>query len=86
MSMNSANIQKMLEDIRGKALAEMAFDYHPELRNRYDVVRKARIVAMMFDYLGVNMPEARDLVGETQSLVSQLRTAEEVTPTLRHFI
>jgi uncharacterized membrane protein len=76
----------LLSQIRQAASDEFKASFSPNLRMKFDAVRKAMIVARVLDYLAVNVPEARQLAAEVSDLAERLKTAEEVTPLVRNWL
>ena len=77
---------RMMAAIRSDAAHRVASHYHQDARAAFDPVRKAMIVAAALDYMGIEIPEARELVGEIKDLVMQVESARQLTPTLRNFL
>lgn len=75
--------ETMLASIRAQAGHRMSCDGYD---SSFDPLRKAIVVAEVLNYIGAQVPEARELVGEVRDLIMQVRAAKELTPTLQHFL
>ena len=77
---------KIVSEIRANIMARFECDYPPIDRADFDLERKVRTLVEVLNYLGVQMPEAYEAIGEVRDLLMRQRHAEALTPMLKQFI
>jgi len=75
-----------INDIRAHIDAQHQARYPKSDQQYFELERKARVLAEILNYLGIQVPEARDVVGGISDLLVRQRHAEQFTPVLRHFL